>query len=150
MTAAQPDKSPPPASPAPVPCALWRRLLAMAYDAVAVAALLMFATGLSMLAGFRETTAMRDPGFTLYLAVVWFLYFGFCWHRGGLTLGMRAWRIRIATEAGELPGWGRCLVRFLAAILSAAAAGIGFLWSLFESRKRTWHDLLSGTRLDRF
>lgn len=122
----------------------------MAYDAVAVLALLMFATGLSMLAGFREATALRDPAFTLYLAVVWFLYFGFCWHRGGLTLGMRAWRIRIATESGGLPGWGRCLVRFLAAILSGAAAGAGFLWSLFEQRKRTWHDLLSGTRLERF
>ena len=121
----------------------------MAYDAVAVVALLMFATGLSMAAGFRETTAMRDPVFTLYLAVVWFLYFGFCWHRGGLTLGMRAWRIRIVTESGGLPGWGRCLARFLAAILSAAAAGLGFLWSLFEQRRRTWHDLLSGTRLER-
>jgi len=148
MAEAQSEISQPPIQSTPVPCGLWRRLLAMAYDAIAVVALLMFATGLSMLAGFRETMAIRDPLFTLYLAGVWFLYFGFCWHRGGLTLGMRAWRIRIATETGGHPGWGRCLVRFLAAILSAAAVGVGFLWSLFERRKRTWHDLLSGTRLE--
>jgi uncharacterized RDD family membrane protein YckC len=122
----------------------------MLYDAIAVVALLMLAAALSLLVGFRETVAMRDPVFTLYLALVWFLYFGFCWHRGGLTLGMRAWRVRIATEAGELPGWGRCLARFLAAMLSAVPAGAGFLWSLFERRKRTWHDLLSGTRLVRY
>lgn len=134
---------------APVPCGLGRRLLAMAYDAVAVVALLMLATAGAMLAGFREVTALRDPAYTLYLGLVWFLYFGLSWHRGGLTLGMRAWRIRIATEAGDLPGWGRCLVRFLAAFLSAAAAGAGFLWSLLDARKRTWHDLLSRTRLHR-
>jgi len=62
---------------------------------------------------------------------------------------MRAWRIRIATDDGGLPGWGRCLARFLGAVLSAGAAGAGFLWSLFDARKRTWHDLLSGTRLYR-
>lgn len=121
----------------------------MFYDAVAVVALLMLATAVAMLAGCREMSALRDPLYTLYLGVVWFLYFGLSWHGGGLTLGMRAWRIRIATEAGDLPGWGRCLVRFLAAFLSTAAAGAGFLWSLIDAHKRTWHDLLSGTRLNR-
>lgn len=121
----------------------------MFYDLVAVLALLMLATAVAMLAGFREMAALRDPLFTLYLGVVWFLYFGLSWHRGGLTLGMRAWRVRIVTEAGDLPGWGRCLVRFLAAFLSAAVAGAGFIWSLIDDRKRAWHDLLSGTRLYR-
>lgn len=141
--------APPPGKPAPIPCELWRRLLAMLYDAAAVIALLMFATALAMLAGFREMTALRDLWYTTYLALVWFLYFGLSWHLGGMTLGMRAWRIRIATDAGGLPGWGRCLARFLGAVLSAGAAGAGYLWSLFDARKRTWHDQLSGTRLYR-
>jgi uncharacterized RDD family membrane protein YckC len=141
--------APAPGKPAPKPCELWRRLLAMLYDATAVIALLMLATAVAMLAGFREMTALRDPGYSLYLALVWFLYFGLSWRRGGMTLGMRAWRIRIATEDGGLPGWGRCLARFLGALLSAGAAGAGFLWSLLDARKVTWHDLLSGTRLYR-
>lgn len=135
--------------PAPMPCELWRRLLAMSYDAVIVIALLMLATALAMLAGFREMTALRDPGFTLYLAGVCLLYFSLSWHRGGMTLGMRAWRIRIAARDGGLPGWSRCLARFLAAMLSAAPAGAGFFWSLFDARKRAWHDRLSGTFLYR-
>jgi uncharacterized RDD family membrane protein YckC len=121
----------------------------MSYDAAAVLALLMLATALAMLAGFREMTAMRDPGYTLYLAVVCLLYFSLSWHRGGMTLGMRAWRIRIATRDGGLPGWGRCLARFLAAVVSAAPAGAGFLWCLADARKRAWHDRLSGTFLYR-
>jgi len=144
------SRNPPPQnSPAPVPCELWRRLLAMFYDLVIVIALLMLATALAMLAGFREMTAMRDPGYTLYLALVCLLYFSLSWHRGGMTLGMRAWRIRIADRDGGLPGWTRCLARFLAAVLSAAPVGAGFFWSLFDAQKRAWHDRLSGTFLYR-
>lgn len=119
----------------------------MLYDAAAVIALLMAATALAMLAGFRELDVLRDPLYALYLLAVWFGYLGWCWHRGGMTLGMRAWRVRIETTDGALPGWGRCLGRFLLSLLSAAAGGMGFLWSLFEQQKRCWHDRLSGTRL---
>lgn len=149
MAPYEPENKPPQGGPALVPCELWRRLLAMCYDAVAVVALLMFATALAMLAGFREMTALRDPGYTLYLLLVCLLYFSLSWNRGGMTLGMRAWRVRIAAADGRLPGLGRCVVRFLAALLSAAPAGMGFLWSLFDARRRTWHDRLSGTRLYR-
>lgn len=131
------------------PCGLLRRLLIMLYDAFAVIALLILATSLAMLAGFEELSAGRDPVFTFYLVAVWFLYLGWCWSRGGMTVGMRAWRVVIEEEGGSRPGWGRCLVRFTVSLFSAAAAGIGFAWSLFEPRKRTWHDMASGTRLRR-
>jgi len=119
----------------------------MTYDAVAVIALWMAATALAMLAGFRELNVLLDPLYALYLLAAWFGYLGWCWHRGGMTLGMRAWRVRIETNEGALPGWGRCLARFLLSLLSSAAAGIGFLWSLLDRQQRCWHDRLSGTRL---
>ncbi|MGD2129844.1 MAG: RDD family protein [Lysobacterales bacterium] len=128
-------------------CGLLWRLLAMAYDTAAIVALWLFATALAMIAGFRELSVVRDPVYALYLLLVWFAYLAWCWHRGGMTLGMRAWRIRIEDEAGGLPGWTPCAVRFAASLLSAAAAGVGFAWSLFDREKRTWHDILSHTRL---
>jgi len=131
------------------PCTLWRRLLVMSYDAVAVIALLMAATGAVMVAGFRELNVLHDPYYALYLVTVWFAYLGWCWHNGGMTLGMRAWRVRISDAQGRHPGWGRCLARFLLSLMSAAAAGAGFLWSLLDPQKRCWHDRLSGTRLYR-
>jgi uncharacterized RDD family membrane protein YckC len=119
----------------------------MVYDAFAVLALLLLATALAMAAGFREVTALRDPLFTAYLLLVWFGYLAGCWRYGGMTLGMRAWRVMIETGSGERPGWGACLLRFVTALASAAAAGLGFAWALLRDDRQTWHDLASGTRL---
>lgn len=129
------------------PCGLGRRLLIMAYDAAAVVALLMLVTAMAMLTGFRELNAIRDPLYGAALLSAWVLYLGWCWRHGGMTLGMRAWRVRIVTLRGGTPGWGACLLRFAVSLLSAAAAGLGFLWSLFDARNRCWHDIASGTRL---
>jgi uncharacterized RDD family membrane protein YckC len=121
----------------------------MAYDTVAVIALLMLATALLMAVGFRELSPLRDPGYAAVLLLTWFAYLAWCWHRGGMTLGMRAWRVRIEQADSGRPGWGACGVRFLASLLSAGAAGLGFLWSLFDPQRRCWHDILSKTRLVR-
>ena len=121
----------------------------MLYDSVAVIALLMAATALAMLAGFRELNILHDPLYALYLLAAWFGYLAWCWHRGGMTLGMRAWRVRIETSDGQLPGWGRCLARFLLSLLSAGAAGAGFLWSLLDQGQQCWHDRWTDTRLVR-
>ena len=131
------------------PCGLIRRLLIIVYDCAIVVSLLMLATMLAMFAGFGGRTAMKDPVFTLYLLSVWFLYLAWCWRKGGMTVGMRAWRVRIRDENGNRPGWGKSAIRFLASLLSAAAGGLGFFWALVDSRKRTWHDILSGTTLVR-
>lgn len=132
------------------PCGLPRLLAIVFYDAFAVVALLILAAAIAMAAGFGGLRALRDPVYTFYLLTVWFLYLAWCWHRGGMTVGMRAWHVRIQSKDGGTPGWGQCVIRFLASLLSAAAAGIGFAWSLFDPEKRTWHDILSGTRLVRY
>jgi len=131
-------------------CGLVRHLAIIVYDFAVVISLLMLAAMLAMLAGFGARTALKDPLYTLYLVSVWYLYLTWSWHRGGMTVGMRAWRVRIEDEKGERPGWGKCTIRYLASLLSAGAAGIGFLWALVDSRNRTWHDILSGTRLYRY
>ena len=43
-------------------------------------------------------------------------------------------------------------IQTLAAAVAGAllGAGLGFLWSLIDAGKRTWHDILSGTRLVRY
>ena len=75
------------------------------------------------------------------------LFFGWFWTHGGQTLGMRSWRIRVVDLNGEPIGWGLAVRRYLAALLSWAMAGAGFLWMLFDTDGCSLHDRLSGTRL---
>jgi uncharacterized RDD family membrane protein YckC len=131
-------------------CGLIRRLAIMIYDGLIVLALCMIAAGVALLAGFRGLVALRDPLYTVYLISVWFAYLGWCWHYGGMTVGMRAWKVRIESDDGTPPSWAQCLARFVLSLLSAAALGIGFAWSLLDEQKRAWHDLASRTRLLRW
>jgi uncharacterized RDD family membrane protein YckC len=128
------------------PCGLPRRLLAMLYDALAVVALLLLATGVALLAGSGQVTAGHDLWFTLYLLGVWFIYLAISWRRG-MTVGMRAWRVTIQNRDGAPPGWGQCILRFAVALVSAGLLGLGFWWSLFDDHKRCWHDMASNTCL---
>jgi len=119
----------------------------MLYDTVVVIALLMVAAAVVLPLGTADRVAGRDPVYTAYLVLVWFLYLGWCWHRGGMTLGMRAWNVSIVTADGRTPSWRSCALRFGVSLLSAASAGFGFLASLWEPDGRTWHDRASGTWL---
>lgn len=121
----------------------------MVYDSLVVVALLLLATALALLIGFDQVTAGKSPVFTLYLLAVWFLYLAWFWHRGGMTVGMRTWRVVIEREDSQRPAWGQCLLRFLVSLVSAGFFGLGFAWSLFDRQKRTWHDMASKTRLAR-
>ncbi len=116
----------------------------MIYDSLLLVAILMLAAAAVVI----PTGAQVDPGhfaFQLYLLVVAWAYFAICW-RGGQTLGMKAWRIRLVTPRGQIT-WLETVTRFLVACLSLISFGTGFWWSLFHSRRATWHDLASGTAL---
>ena len=126
---------------------LLRRLGAIVYDSLLVAALLMLATVPFVAIRGGEPV---EPGDYLYqgtLALVAWAFFVGYWTLRGRTLGMQAWRIQIEDDAGNRPGVGACTIRFLTAGISWAVFGIGFLWQLWDPQKLTWHDRASGTRL---
>ncbi|MDX5378684.1 MAG: RDD family protein, partial [Halomonas sp.] len=67
--------------------------------------------------------------------------------RGGMTLGMQAWRLRVQTRSGNAITLRQSLVRYLVAWLSLAAFGLGYLWVLFDTERRSWPDIASDTRV---
>jgi uncharacterized RDD family membrane protein YckC len=132
-------------------CGLLRLLLVMLYDAIVVLAILMIAGAIALELPFSNQTAGKDPAYTLYLLSVWFLYLAWCWRNGGMTLGMRAWKVRLlndsADDHNQPPHWWQCGLRFLGAWLSLLPLGVGYGWMLIDREQRSWHDLLSHTRL---
>lgn len=137
-------------SPAAVPAALHWRVLAALYDLFPALALWFVTAALVLLLRGGAPVAPDSAAAWLLLgsmSAVGFVYYGISWRRGGQTLGMRAWRLRLVGASGEAPPWSALLLRYLVAGLSLAAFGLGFLWSLWDPQRRSWHDLASDTRL---
>lgn len=131
----------------PIPAPLWRRLIAGVYDGLLLA-------GLFLMAGWAMVVIASVSGMALDRTVsqlVYFgigaLYFGLCWTHGGQTLGMKAWRLQVRREDAAELRLPIALLRYCAAWLSLMAVGLGFLWSLIDARRRTWHDMISATEL---
>lgn len=124
---------------------IWRRVASIGYDLLALFALLMLLTGLVLAARRGEAFDSQSTWFRLLLLTGCWAYFAWCWTHGGITLGMRAWRLVLARNDGGPVGLGAATIRFFAAWLSALPAGLGFWWSLFDRDRLAWHDRISGT-----
>ena len=127
---------------------LLRRLAAIAYDALLVAALLFLTTIPFIALRGGEAVEIGDNAiYRAVLALVVYAFFVGFWTRPVRTLGMQSWGLQLETTDGQRPSIGRASVRFLAALLSWAPAGLGFLWQLWDPDHLTWHDRISGTRI---
>ncbi|MFT3790136.1 MAG: RDD family protein [Rudaea sp.] len=134
------------------PAHLGWRLLAAAYDLFPLLALWFFATlGAILLTGGKLDThrlAHKLLVQALVLAASG-AYFVVSWLRGGQTVGMKPWRLRVVGAGGDAPDLRRALLRFAVALVSLGALGAGFLWCLVDRERRAWHDIAAGTLLVR-
>ena len=134
------------------PAHLGWRLLALLYDTVVSIALLFTISALSL--ALKPDHQPVQPGSLasyLVFAAVWAgigLYATASWRRGGQTIGMKPWRLKVVAADGGRPDWRALLIRYAVASLSLGAA---LLWSLIDGERRGLHDLAAGTafvRLD--
>jgi len=125
-----------------------RRLAAMTYEATLLFGVAFASTALFLLAGGGASglAGWRHLALQLYLGSVFAGYFLWCWLRGGQTLAMKAWHIRLVApgRAGVPPG--KALLRLVLAAL-LLPSGISLLWALFDPERQFLHDRLAGTRL---
>jgi len=122
---------------------LARRLAAMVYEAFLIFAVAFFAAWVFFfVSGGRDATsgALRHE-LQAFIFVVYAAYFLWCWLRGGQTLAMKAWRIRVVEITPV-----RALIRFFLAVLLVPTI-VGIVWALFDREGQFLHDRLAGTRL---
>ena len=124
---------------------LFRRFAAALYDAMLVFAVLAALTFI-VVTTRGDAVPSGNLFFQLILVAATALYFAGFWVTGQ-TPGMRTWKLRLVTRAGTRVSWQAALIRFAAAIPSAALFGLGFLWAVFDADKQTLHDRIAGTRL---
>lgn len=134
------------------------RLLALVYDFFPAVALWMLASAAFTLgytlAGHppRANIAPFSPLQLLLWLACWLLtgaYAVVSWRRGGHTLGMRPWRLRVTAQDGDRAGVPALLRRYAMGTVSLLLLGAGFWWAWWDPQRLTWHDRVSGTRLHR-
>ena len=129
------------------PAGLRRRLASMLYESLlllGVLALVFLVPWLILGVVF----GIAPPGWLAWIHVVTALgaYFVWYWRRGGQTLAMQTWRLRIVDAAsGRLPDDRQCLLRYALAWPSVLFFGAGLLWALFDRDRQFLHDRLAGT-----
>ncbi len=129
-----------------------RRLAALLYDSVLLAALLVVFTSGAVFLNHRRAIEPATAGAWTYVYRAGLIgviagYYLLNWTRSGQTLGMRAWHLRAVTDSGKPMGLKAAALRFVFGALAWAPAALGVLWLYFDSEHAALHDRLSNTRV---
>ena len=153
-----------------------RRLGALAYEALLLAALALVA-GFLLLPLVSPTRAATPAIPPLFLRTMTFcalaaaaaIYYGWFWSEGRRTLPQKTWRLALVDAQGRPPTYRAALVRYAAAWIGPAAAitayaalrpigharyaaallALNYAWALVDRERRFLHDRIAGTRLVR-
>ena len=133
---------------------LWRHLLAMVYDTFLILALIMAANALliavyvNLFINLDTNQESIPPAGVVQVLTIFCisLFYGVFWRRGGQTLGMQAWRIKLVSNQGAQPTASQIALRLVGALLSGVILGI--LWKYLDRDGYYWHDRLSKTHLE--
>jgi uncharacterized RDD family membrane protein YckC len=131
---------------------LFKRLGAYLYDLFALAAVLMLSVILAILVviignnmGLINLSAYKDIAdylgksdiFVAYLGFVTVGFYAYFWTKGGQTIGMKAWRLRVQNSDGSNISLTQALIR-----MATSAFGLGNILALFSNRN-AFQDLWS-------
>lgn len=119
----------------------------MVYEAVVVFAVALLAGLVFYGVVNRPVSGGMRHLFQLYLFLVLGAYFVACWSRGGRTLPMQTWKMRVVRSDGMSVGIIQAMLRYVLAWLSLLSLGVGFLWAFFDRERQFLHDRLAGTRI---
>jgi uncharacterized RDD family membrane protein YckC len=131
----------------PVTAGFMRRMAAAVYDWLLVIALMMIVST-PVIALLGDAIQPANATYRAAMLLVALGFFGGFWSHGGQTLGMKAWRLRLRRRDGSPVTLGRAGLRFVFAVIALLAAGLGFVWLLWDKDGLTWHDRWSDTTIE--
>ena len=138
-----------PARPVATPAAPGWRLLAFVYDLLPMIPLMMVVSAVFLWINGGHTVERSPLLGALELLTIWALvgaYFVLSWRRGGMTLGMRPWRLRVLAADGKPAPTARLWLRYAVATITPIVC---WLWCFVDAERRGLHDLAAKTLLVR-
>ncbi len=132
---------------APDAASLQRRLFSLTYEALLLVALLLAGCTPAVMLLERLDPAVSRALLQSYVVLLCGSYFIPQWIRGGQTLPMKTWRLKLVARDGKPPATRLALLRYALALAGTLAGGTGFLWALVDRDHQFLHDRLAGTRI---
>lgn len=153
------------------PPGLMRRLASFIYEGVVLFGVVFVAGWLYSTLTQQRNALVGQHGLQAFLFLVLGIYFIWFWSRGGQTVAMRAWHLRVVDAQGRPITQARAALRYLAswlwflpalasvhlldldhstgAIFGTMLAGIAgyLLLARIHSQRQFLHDVICGTRL---
>jgi uncharacterized RDD family membrane protein YckC len=125
------------------------RLAALIYESLLIVAVAFVASFAALpLVGDLHTPWQRHL-YQAWLLAVLFGYFAAFWLRGGQTLAMKTWRIRLVDRDGARITPRQAALRFAVALAGIGLGGIGLWWAFIDHDHQFLHDRIAGTLLIR-
>jgi uncharacterized RDD family membrane protein YckC len=129
-----------------------RRVGALLYDCVLLAALLVVFTSCAVFLNHRRAIEPATAGSWVHLYRSGLIgvivgYYLLNWTRSGQTLGMRAWHLRAVSDSGMPLTWRAAALRCVWGAIAWAPAALGVLWLYVDPDHLALHDRLSKTRM---
>lgn len=127
-----------------------KRLMSMVYDLFILIAIWMLGTLIVLPLADQGAFEPNNPLYTGYLLALHAIFYIWFWTRSGQTLGMKAWKIRVEnTQTHSTLTLKQAFLRWIFSVISVLCCGLGFLWMLFDPKKQTLYDRLSGSQVIR-
>ncbi len=132
----------------------WRKLVAWVYDLLGSLAVFILALLVGKLISFLITLPWsvssetisnylsHSPLWFIYLAASVQYYYVWCWVKGGQTIGMRTWRLKLCKPNGDLLSWKEAYIRSFLSL-----GGLSQLWGLIDENNRGLHDITADSRV---
>ncbi len=128
----------------------FRRILALVYDSLVVAGILLSFTLLLVIfnRGYAEPGSFISIVQLIVCVCVGPFFYSYFWLvNNGQTIGMQAWKIRLVSLNNSKLNAKQTYLRCLVSTLSFVCFGIGYFWILFNKNNLSWSDIVTKTRI---
>ena len=123
----------------------FRRLLALFYDLLLIAGILLSFTLLIVIINGAAISSFLGSNLMLlsYFLISFVFYIYFWYFNDGQTLGMQAWKIKLVADGNEAISIRTMLLRLILGLLFGSIACLNFFLILFRSDQRSLNDIYS-------
>tara|TARA_B100000767_G_scaffold274404_1_gene307287 strand:- start:747 stop:1121 length:375 start_codon:yes stop_codon:yes gene_type:complete len=93
---------------------------------------------------FKDTLTFPPSILQLILWIFSGIYFIYSWKRGGQTLAMRAWKLKLVPPNN---GHSFYFLRYLLVTIGVIFFLISFFWAIFNKKNQYLHDFVLGSEI---